>query len=257
MRCPRRPGGCAAAVGVVPQMVAGRFDRFRGEIFGFGTTAGHRVVVGRWLESPFGPFADVMHEAPDGTRSLLAPTDRVAGFVAGTYRFDRVAVVPVTTERLADRLRVEAGDLGADVTTDTRTAVGWALRAVPVPLARARWWCTLIDPLARRVLPGVRTRGTAGAGRHEWYGATDQHRIVAVRASLGGLDLGALADVWPPVRFGFGSAPRRPSVVAVTTTVHDDAPPSQRGSSDPGQPPHPRAWHRHCTEDRDRDQRAP
>ena len=162
-----------------------------------------------------------MHEAPDGVRTLLAPTDPVAEYVAGTYTFDRVVVVPVTADRSADRLGVEAGDLVADLTIGTRTRLGWALRAVPPPVARAGWWSALIDPVARRALRGVRTRGTAGRDRHEWYGATDQHRIVAVRAALGGVDLGALADVWPPVRFGFGSAPRRPSVVAVTTTVRE------------------------------------
>ena len=203
-------------------MAAGPSLRFRGEIAGFGTTSGHRVVVGRWPSSPFGPFADVMHEAPGGVRTLLAPSGRVAEFVAGTYTFDRVVVVPVTADRSADRLGVEAGDLVADLTTGTRTRLGWALRAVPPPVARAAWWCALIDPVARRVVRGVRTHGTAGNGRHEWYGATDQHRIVAVRATLDGVDLGALADVWPPVRFGFGSAPRRPSVVAVTTTVRQN-----------------------------------
>ena len=51
---------------------------FDGEIFGFGTGSGHRFVVGRWTRSPFGPFADVMHEDPDGRRTLLAPTEQVA-----------------------------------------------------------------------------------------------------------------------------------------------------------------------------------
>ena len=205
-------------------MAARRCLRFRGEIAGFGTTSGHRVVVGRWSSSPFGPFADVMHEAPDGVRTLLAPSDPVAEFVGRTYTFDRAVVVPVTPDRSADRFRVEAGDLVAHLTIGSRTGLGWALRAVPPPVARAVWWCALIDPVARRVVSGVRTHGTAGNGRHEWYGATDQHRIVAVRATLGGVDLGALADVWPPVRFGFGSAPRRPSVVAVTTTIRETGP---------------------------------
>jgi hypothetical protein len=207
-------------------VASGRLARFRGEIAAFGTAAGHRIVVGRWPASPFGPFADVMHEAPDGTRSLLAPTDEVAGFVAATYRFDRVVVLPVAAERSPRQLRIAAGDLWAEIAVGNRTPLGWALRAVPPAVARSRWWCGLVDPVARRVLPGVRTRGTAGNGRREWYGAADQRRIVAVRAALDGRDLGALADVWPPVRFGFGSAPRRPSVVALTTTVEEAAPPS-------------------------------
>lgn len=201
------------------------FARFQGEIWGFGTVSGHRVVVGRWADSPFGPFADVMHEAADGTRTLLAPTRMVAEFVGGTYGFDRVRIVPVTAERSSGRLRLEAGDLSVDVATGTRTAVGWALCAVPTPIARSRWWCTLIDPVARMVMRGVRTRGTAGNGRREWYGVTDQHRLASVLATLGDDDLGVLSDVWPPVRFGFSSVPRTPSMVAVTTTISEQAPP--------------------------------
>jgi hypothetical protein len=65
---------------------------------------------------------------------------------------------------------------------------------------------------------GVRTSGRTAAAR-ETYGATDRRRVTAVRATWGGQDLGTLADIDPPVRFGFSSTPIRPSIVAVTTTV--------------------------------------
>ncbi|MGW0857195.1 hypothetical protein ACWD3D_18320, partial [Streptomyces sp. NPDC002690] len=80
-----------------------------------------------------------------------------------------------------------------------------------------------------RLLPGVRTLGTAGPGRREWYGARDQHRVLSVSASLGGTDLGGLAPVDPPVTFGFGSAPRGPSVVRITSTVE-----TAEGAGTPG-----------------------
>ncbi|MGW4006247.1 hypothetical protein ACWEGM_31365, partial [Streptomyces nigra] len=41
----------------------------------------------------------------------------------------------------------------------------------------------------------------------------------SLSATFEGRDLGALAPVEPPVRFGFGSVPRRPAVTRVTTTV--------------------------------------
>ncbi|MBW0010186.1 MAG: hypothetical protein JO063_08735, partial [Pseudonocardiales bacterium] len=87
--------------------------RFDGEIAAFGTTTGYRAVIGRWLVSPFGPVSDVMLEAADGTRSLFAPNDEVARFVAGTYRFDRVEVTPVEVIRRPGRLTVMAGQLRA------------------------------------------------------------------------------------------------------------------------------------------------
>jgi hypothetical protein len=176
-------------------------------------------VVGRWPTSPFGAFADVMHEAPDGVRTLLAPSDAIAEFVSETYVFDEVRIVPVVAERTRGRVHLEAGPLVADIDIGSRSGIGWLLRVVPAPIARSRTWCTIIDPIARVVMRGVRTRGSAGNGRREWYGATDQHRIDAVSASLDGEDLGALADVWPPVRFGFSSTPRTPSIVTVTTTI--------------------------------------
>ncbi len=73
--------------------------RFDGEIAAFGTTMGHRVVVGRWPVSPFGPISDVMLEAPDGTRLLIAPREDVARFLASTYRFDSIEVQPVEVLR--------------------------------------------------------------------------------------------------------------------------------------------------------------
>jgi hypothetical protein len=73
--------------------------------------------------------------------------------------------------------------------------------------------------VARVLLRGVRTRGTAGADRREWYGATDAHRVDTATGGFDGVDLGGLADVDPPCRFGFSSTPRRPTVTTVVTTV--------------------------------------
>lgn len=193
--------------------------RFDGEIAAFGTTAGHRVVVGRWLTSPFGPISDVMLEAPDGMRLLIAPSDEVARFVASTYRFDSVEVTRVEVSRWPKRMTVVAGRLQADLTVGPRGWLGWLLQVVPRSVATAPAWAALMDPLVRVALPGVRTRGSAGAGRREWYGAWDLHPLVSVVTSWQGTDLGAMAAVDPPVRFGFGSAPRQPSIVRLITTV--------------------------------------
>jgi hypothetical protein len=195
-----------------------REDRFVGEICGLGTASGCRVVIGRWTSSPFGSFADAMVEHADGHRVLLAPDDAVATYVSTVYEFDEVVVTSVSTDRPPGRLRFRGGPLIADITIGSRDALGWALRAVPRSVATSATWASLVDPVARLTMRGVRTRGST-AGGEEHYGATDRHRVVAVTATWSGADLGALAAVEPPVRFGFSSAPRRPSIVAVTTTV--------------------------------------
>jgi len=193
--------------------------RFDGEIAAFGTTTGHRVVIGRWPVSPFGPISDVMLETPDGTRLLIAPSAEVARFIASTYCFDAVQVEPVTVIRHPGELTVVTGQLRASLTVGRRGRLGLLLRAVPRPVATAPVWAALVDPLVQLMLPGVRTRGSARAGQREWYGAWDLHLLTAVTARWQGTDLGAMADVFPPVRFGFGSAPRQPSLVRLTTTV--------------------------------------
>ncbi|MGQ0575031.1 MAG: hypothetical protein ACT4RN_12625 [Pseudonocardia sp.] len=234
--------------------------RFDGCIAGLGTAGGLRVVVGHWPHSPFGPFADVMVEHPDGRRMLLAPTREVAEFVAGTYRFDEVRVVAVTVvveaavveaatcrRRRGDRRsgtagragggsasrngdhgqaartrwRVAAGPLALSFDVGRRAPLGWLLRAVPRRLATAPWWVGAVDVVARRVLPGVRTTGSAGNGRTEYYAALDLHRVTAATLTWDGADQGALAPVDPPVRFGFGSTPRAPSLARIVTLVRE------------------------------------
>jgi hypothetical protein len=207
--------------------------RFDGWIAGVGTASGTRVVLGHWPRSPFGPFSDVMLEREDGHRLLLAPTRRTADFIAGTYAFDEVRVVPVRVRVIGDRWAVTAGSLlDLRLTVGRRSLPGILLRSVPGALAARPLWTGVTDPLAR-VLLGARTRGSAGGGRREWYGARDLRRITAASAVLEGRDLGALAPVEPAVRFGFGSTPRTPSLVRVTTTVSAPRAPGRRGRPRP------------------------
>lgn len=155
----------------------------------------------------------------DGTRRLLAPTAEIAEFVAATYAFDVVEVVPVVVERCGRAVSVEAGELAVCYDVGRRTRLGRALRLVPDRLATSPTWCRVTDPVARALMRGVRTRGSAGAGRTETYGATDHHAIEAVRGTWRGRDLGALGPVLPEPGFGFGSTPPAPSVTSLVTTV--------------------------------------
>jgi hypothetical protein len=197
--------------------------RFTGAIAGVGSRSGVRVVVGSWQTSPLGAFADVMLAEPDGTRVLLAPDDAVAEFVSSTYSFDRVEIGPVSvqTEVSAGDVawHVRAPGLALEFRAGRRAPLGWLLRLVPHRLATSPAWARVTDPVARLVLRGVRTRGTAGAGRREYYGATDLHRVRDLHGSWQGTDLGELAPVQPEPRFGFGSTPEAPSVTSVVTTI--------------------------------------
>lgn len=200
-------------------------DIFDGFILGAGSTSGVRVVVGLWPRSRFGPVADAMVETVGGHRVLLAPSHELADYIAATYRFDEVRVQPVRVGRRTGRrpdgatITVHTDDLSLELTTGRRTALGTVLRLVPGRLARSPGWARLIEPVAARLQPGVHTAGTAGNGRREYYGALDQRLVEGLSGRFDGTDLGSLAPIDPPVRFGFGSVPRRPSLVRVVTTV--------------------------------------
>src|ERR1041384_4571124 len=80
-------------------VLMGQRLRFDGWIAGVGTTSGTRLVLGHWPDSPFGPVSDVMSEDAAGHRTLLSTSSELAEFVAATYRFDEVRVVPVEVRR--------------------------------------------------------------------------------------------------------------------------------------------------------------
>lgn len=202
----------------------GHRQRFEGAIAGVGSSSGTRVVVGRWHTTPLGSFSDAMVATAGGRRVLLAPSDDAADFIRATYTFDEVRVEPFSTTGPPDRWTVRSDSLELAVTVGGRTALGRLLRLVPRRLATSPAWCTVTDPVARVVMDGVRTRGTAGGDRREWYAATDHHAVTGATGSFDGVDLGTLAPVSPEPGFGFSSTPARPSVTTLVTTV--EVPPS-------------------------------
>ena len=198
-------------------------DRFRGHILGAGSASGLRLVIGDWTASPLGAFTDVMVATAEDRRVLLAPSAAAAEYVAATYSFDEITEVPVTVRRTGtgtgSRWEVHAGPLAWRFTVGSRAPLGHVLRCVPASVGRTLTLAHLTDAVARRLMPGVRTLGSAGNGRLEWYAATDLHHLTASTARWDGTDLGALTAMSPPPDFGFGSTPRRPSLTALTTTV--------------------------------------
>jgi hypothetical protein len=205
---------------------AGR-HRFTGHIAGVGTAGGTRMVLGAWSRTPHGPFADVMVAHPDGTRELIAPDQWVADFVSATYTFDRIRIAPVRVDAgdsppgasPGARWSVRAGPLDWTFDVGSRRPLGWALRGIPRKLGTSLAFARVTDRVAPWILPGVRTLGTAGNGRTEWYAATDLHAIRDSVGSWAGRTLGAMTPVDPAPDFGFGSTPREPSLTSLTSTV--------------------------------------
>ena len=123
--------------------------KFDGAIAGMGTSSGTRLVVGMWPLSPFGSVTDVMIERADGHRILLAPSQELADFIAATYQFDEVRITPVLRMRDGSKWMVSTDELALTFEVGGRSALGLLLVALPRRLARARWWATVQDPIAR------------------------------------------------------------------------------------------------------------
>jgi hypothetical protein len=193
---------------------------FEGHIAGIGTTSGTRIVVGMWDVSPFGTFADTMIEQPSGHRILIAPRQDIADFVASTYSFDEVRIEPVSVE-CGDEWSVHTRSLQMRFTPGRPLWLSPVLGLVPAVLRRTPAWARLCNPLAKRLMPGVQTYGTAGNGRTEWYAARRVRRLTCGRATWEGAELGDLAPVSPAVRFGFASSPARPTLTALTSYVRE------------------------------------
>ena len=181
--------GCSASPGHDTSTAEVPRQRFAGQIAGVGSSSGVRIVVGRWAESPLGTFADVMLAEPDGTRVLLAP-------VAGGRR-PRRHDVPLRPggDRPGHRRRPRAPAWRVHVRPASSCSFEVGRRPCAGPAAPAgaapdrhgtRRGRRVTDPVARILLRGVRTRGTAGNGRREYYGATDLHRVAEPRRVVAG-----------------------------------------------------------------------
>jgi hypothetical protein len=181
-----------------------------GTISAVGVASGDRIVVGAWHRSPVGAFADVMWADADGRRLLLAPDERVAGYVAGIYVFDRVEVVPMQWRATPSMLSLRAGSLEVDL-------VAGGGGRVPFPRP---WWFTrwAEGPVARRLM-GVEVHGTSPLGVEEWYQARGWRWIRGGRVRMRGEDLGRLAAPRPALGVGFSEAPRRPSITDVVVRI--------------------------------------
>lgn len=188
---------------------------FRGWIAATGTTSGIRVVVGSWDSGPFGRVDDVMVEHPGGHRVLYVPTPELAAEITDRYAFDEVVHGDVSVRR-GRRWGIEGPGLSLWLSIGRRTALGAALRAVPGVVRDRAWFARACDPIARRLLPGVRTAVRHGEGLL-WYAASDVFRVDAAGGTIGDVDLGTIARLDPPVRFGGSSAPPSPSLTRVTS----------------------------------------
>ena len=189
-----------------------RRHELAGLIAGVGFASGDRLVVGHWARSPVGAFSDVMWAAPDGRRTLYVADAGVGEFISAVYRFDDLAIVPLTVR--GDGRHLEVDGAGFRLVLDAGR--GWS-----IPVRRPAWFTRYVEgPIARAAMD-VRTYGVSPTGVREWYRADRWHPITAGSLVVRGEDRGALTQVWPPAGFGFSEPPRRPSITRVRPLLVD------------------------------------
>jgi hypothetical protein len=110
---------------------------------------------------------------------------------------------------------VVAGGRRLVVRTDRRELELVAGPGLSLRVPRPAWFTRYVERPIASALMGVRTYGTSPSGVQEWYRADGYRRLASARGALDGVDLGTMAAVDPPCRFGFSEPPRRPSWVEV------------------------------------------
>ena len=184
--------------------------RMEGVIAAAGFASGDRVVVGHWSLSPVGPLSDVMWASPSGRRTLHAPSVSGAELITSVYAFDEVVVDPGLTV-VGDDRALDVALPSMDASVRLTAGPGWRIP----PSRRPAWLTRWVEAPIARALLGVETYGVSPTGVEEWYQATAWRPVVTARATVAGRDLGGLAPVDPPCRFGFSEPPRRPSLTHV------------------------------------------
>jgi hypothetical protein len=196
---------------------------FDGRILGASFASGDRIVAGRWHESPFGPFADVMWCRADDTRVLLAPSDTVARFVTHHYSFDEIEVTDVRVERQGAAIEVTAGPIAVRLVPRPPGLPSRLLGLRPRRLRTVPAWIAFEDAVLRPVAGplfgpnagSVHTRGVTRDGSREWYAIHD-FREAGATGGIDGRDLGPVTPC-PPAGFGFSEFPGGAAVVRVTS----------------------------------------
>ena len=192
-------------MGIVP---SNGLETLKGSITSFGTTSGHRFVIGNWETSPIGRFADVMWAPPDGRRILVA-CEAAADYVTTVYPFSEFIHTEVSAHLDGRKIEVNAGPLAIKLASGHPLPFPW----------RPRWVTGSVESaLAQRIM-GVRTSGVSPTGSTEWYRTRSLSWVRQGLATVGGDSCGELAPISGHLGFGFTEPPTRPSHVKLRVEI--------------------------------------
>ena len=187
-----------------------QMDVFKGRISSCAFSSGDRVVVGDWYESPLGRFSDVMWAGPDGKRTLIAPSMKVAEYLNSIYSFEETIITDLDVILKDNEMSLKSEKLELNFEWDK----GWK-----IPFKRSLFFIAAVEGIFARILFGTKTHGRTKDNRKEWYAIDRVSKITTASASIDGQDLGSMTSMSKPCKFGFSEAPKKPSSCVLRTHI--------------------------------------
>ena len=188
---------------------------FRGRITSSGFESGDSMVIGDWIESPLGPFTNIMWSKPDGSRVLLSPSSEHADFVSSLYDFDDVKITDIIVNRNGKKISIETDYL--DV------SMSWGM-TFPLPFPRPLWFISSIENLFGKAIFGSSTYGMARDGSREWYSIRGISRVFHAEANTPDSKFGKFGKTSFSKPFGFSSPPKIPTSIIVNSHIDREKP---------------------------------
>lgn len=185
-------------------------DIFSGRITSSGFSSGDRIVIGDWKDSPFGSFTNIMWAKSDGTRVLISPSKKLAGYVSSIYSFEEINIADIEVTREKRSISVKAGNL--------EVRMFWGV-TFPLPFWRPKWFISTFEKLIAEKFFNTSTYGITNDGRKEWYSIRGISKVIDAEAKIDGISLGGSVNFEMNACFGFSEPPSWPSSVTLKSYI--------------------------------------
>lgn len=186
-------------------------DIFEGRITSCGFSSGDRIVIGTWINTPFGSFSDIMWAKPDGTKVLIAPNQKIANYISSLYDFDIIKIEELDIESDENMMKIETKDLNCHF--EWSRGVSFLIKKRPL------WFVASIEYFFGWLIFGTKTYGKTKNGKKEWYAVDRLSRLTLADVEFNGKNLGKQTKFHPKANFGFSDPPKMPCSALVRSHI--------------------------------------
>ncbi len=186
-------------------------DIFEGRITSCGFSSGDRIVIGTWINTPFGSFSDIMWAKPDGTKVLIAPNQKIANYISSLYDFDIIKIEKLDIESDENMMKIETKNLNCHF--EWSRGVSFLIKKRPL------WFVASIEYFFGWLIFGTKTYGKTKNGKKEWYAVDRLSRLTLADVEFNGKNLGGQTKFHPKANFGFSDPPKMPCSALVRSHI--------------------------------------